>query len=116
MSEVIIESGAPSKEDCNFAVVAHLLGMFTSFLAPIIVFLMTRDKSNFVSRQATEALNFQITFFLIYLVCVVLKVVLIGFLLLPIAVLVNWVFCIIAAIAVSKGQAYTYPFSLRLFQ
>ncbi len=43
-----------------------------------------------------------------------LMVVLIGFLLFWLVLAANFVLCIIAAIAASKGTAYRYPFALRL--
>ena len=40
--------------------------------------------------------------------------ILIGALLLPLLWILNLVFCILAAVAVSKGENYRYPFALRL--
>jgi uncharacterized Tic20 family protein len=35
-------------------------------------------------------------------------------LLIPVLVVINLVFCILAAVVVSKGEHYKYPFALRL--
>ena len=112
----IIDSETPSRDDCNMAVLAHLLGIFTGFIAAAVIFLMTRDKSPFVARQAKEALNFQITIFIGFMIGWVLSIVLIGFFINAILLLLNFILCIMAAIEVSKGKPYQYPFALRLIQ
>jgi uncharacterized Tic20 family protein len=40
--------------------------------------------------------------------------VFIGFIVLPAVGIVDLIFCILAAVAVSNGQDYRYPFALRL--
>ena len=42
--------------------------------------------------------------------------VLIGMLLIPVLMICNLVFCILAAVAVSKGEHYRYPIVLRLLK
>jgi uncharacterized Tic20 family protein len=112
MDEMTI--GMPSKDECNFAMLAHLLGIFTGFLGPLVIWLIKKDESPYVAQEAKEALNFQITLMIGYLIAGILIIVLIGILLLPALHVVNIVFCILAAIATSKGQGYRYPFALRL--
>jgi uncharacterized Tic20 family protein len=104
----------PSKDECNIAMLAHLLGVFTGFLGALVIWLLKKDESAFIAEQSKEALNFQITIALAFLACWVLAFILIGVFLIPILILLNFVFCILAAVAVSKGQAYQYPFALRL--
>ena len=68
----------------------------------------------FVAAQAKESLNFQITVWLLGLLFVLLALVFIGFVLLWILGIVNLVLVVIAAIRVSDGAPYRYPFSWRL--
>ena len=77
-----------------------------------------KDKAgkDFVCDQAKEALNFQITVILAVFVSCLLMIVLIGILLFWLVLAANFVLCIIAAIAASKGTAYRYPFALRLIK
>jgi len=49
-----------SQDDRSMAMLAHLLGIFTGFLGPLIIWLMKKDQSPFVDDQAKESLNFQI--------------------------------------------------------
>ena len=66
--------------------------------------------------QAKEALNFQITVTIAMVISIILMVVIIGGILAPIVGLVNLVFCIIAAVKANNGEAYRYPFTLRLIK
>jgi hypothetical protein len=104
----------PSNDDKNIATVTHLGGMIFSFFPALIVWILKKDNSEYIASQAKEALNFQITMVLAYMVAGVLMWVLIGFILFPIIWLLNIVLCIIAAISTSKGDTYRYPFALRL--
>jgi uncharacterized Tic20 family protein len=112
MDEAIVS--APSQDDRNFSMLAHLLGIFTGFLGSLIIWLIKKDDSPYVAQEAKEALNFQITLLIGYLVSGVLVIILIGFLMLFALHIVNIIFSIIAAVAASKGQPYRYPFALRL--
>ncbi|HQO16881.1 MAG TPA: DUF4870 domain-containing protein [Methylotenera sp.] len=108
--EVIV----PSNDEKNIATVTHLGGTVFSFLPALIVWILKKDDSAYLSDQAKEALNFQITVLLAYIAAGVLSWILIGLLFFPIIWIVNIVFCIIAAIATSKGETYRYPLCLRL--
>ena len=105
---------APSKDDCNLAMIAHLLGIFTWFIGALIIWQVKKDESPFVAEQAKEALNFQITLAIAYAASFVLIIVLIGAFLMSALWIANLAFSIIACIAASKGQNYRYPFILRL--
>jgi len=108
--EVIV----PSNDEKNIATVTHLGGTVFSFLPALIVWILKKDDSAYLADQAKEALNFQITVLLAYIAAGVLSWILIGLLFFPIIWIVNIVFCIIAAIATSKGETYRYPLCLRL--
>jgi uncharacterized protein len=111
MSDVIT---TPSSDDKNIAVITHITGIFFSIFPGLIVWLLKKDESPYISEQAREALNFQISLLIAYFISCVLMFILIGFLLIGLVWLANIIFSIIAAVAVSKGENYRYPFSLRL--
>ena len=111
--------GAPAPADQRtMALVAHLLGIFTWFIGPLIIWMINKDDSSkgFVIDQAKDALNFQITITIAMLICIVLMIVIIGGLLAPLVGLLNLVFCIIAAVKANNGEYYRYPFTLRLIK
>jgi uncharacterized Tic20 family protein len=109
-----IVTATPSKDDCNIAMLAHLLGIFTSFVGALIIWLFKKDDSPFVGAEAVEALNFQITIALGWIVASMLTLILVGFLMFPLLVLANLILCIVAAVSASKGKHYRYPLTLRL--
>jgi len=89
------------------------LALFT-ILGPLIILMSKGQTMPFVATQAKESLNFQITVWLLGMVFALLAIVLIGFVLLWILGIVNLVLVVIAAIRVSDGTPYRYPFCLRL--
>jgi len=93
---------------------AHLLGIFTGFIGALILWIIKKDQSAFVGENAKEALNFQITLAIGWIIAMMLTVILIGALLFPVLIVVNLIFCIMGAIAASKGELYKYPFAIRL--
>ena len=104
---------AAPASDNNLAMLAHILGIFTGFVGPLIIFLV-KPEEGYTKNQAKEALNFWITISLAYLVGSILMVVLIGGLIMAAAGIYGLVMGIIAAMATSKGEDYKYPFAIRL--
>lgn len=111
---VTTESGKSTKDDFNIAMLSHLLGIFTGFIGALVLWLLKKDESTFIDEQGKEALNFQITMMLGFLLSALLAIVLIGFFLMLILMILNIIFCIVAAVAASKGEHYKYPFAIRL--
>ena len=113
-----VPTGAASQEDKTLALLTHLSGIVLCFIVPLIVWLTHRDKPDrpFLNDQAKEALNFQITMAIAYLICKVLIILLIGVFLLPVVWIVNLIFCILAGIKANEGVAYRYPFAIRLIK
>lgn len=112
--ETGVEPAEISKDAKNMAMLCHLLAIFTSFVAPLIIWLIKKDEEPFVDQQGKEALNFQITVILAMLAAGLLSFICIGVLFLFAIPVVDLVFCIIASVKASKGVAYRYPVSLRL--
>ena len=106
----------PGNDDRNLAMLAHLLGIVSGFVGALIIWLIKKDQSPFVDEQGKEALNFQITVMIGFVGSWILMFVLIGMLLMPLLLIANLVFCILAAVAVSKGEHYKYPLAIRLLK
>lgn len=104
----------PSNDEKNIATVTHLGGTVFSFIPALIVWILKKDDSTYLSAQAKEALNFQITVLIAQFIAGILIFILVGFVLMGIIWLANIVLCIIAAISTSKGEDYRYPLTLRL--
>lgn len=97
-----------------WATLAHVGGIVLGFLAPLVVWLVYKDRGRFVEEQSKEALNFQITIVIGYVISGITMIIGIGFILFFVVWVISIVFAIMAAIAVNKGQAYRYPMTLRI--
>ncbi len=105
---------AKKSNDKTLSVLTHVLALITGFVAPLIIFLASEDKQ--VKKHAKLALNWQFSL-LIYLVgAFILIFVLIGFILFPVLIVVNLIFCIIAAVKASEDEFYEYPLSIKFFK
>ncbi len=105
---------SPSNDEKNIATITHLAGTVFWFVPALVVWILKKDDSAYLADQSKEALNFQITVLIAQFVAGFLAIILIGFVLMGIIWLLNIIFCIIAAVATSKGETYRYPFCLRL--
>src|SRR5450631_636957 len=88
---------------------AHLGGMFLSFMVPLVIYLVYKDRDPFIRGHSAQALNFHITIFIVYFVSIPLMLIGIGFLTFLAAAICAVVFSIIAAVAANAGNAYAYP-------
>ncbi|MBG0828928.1 DUF4870 domain-containing protein [Planomonospora sp. ID67723] len=103
----------PGSDDTTMAMVAHLLGLLTGFVGPLVVYLVKKDESPFAREQAAEALNFQLTLMIAYFVSLLLAFALIGFLLMPVIWIGSIIFMVVAAVAANRGERYRYPLNIR---
>jgi uncharacterized Tic20 family protein len=114
--------GFPSEAERNWAVVCHLGGFavyllpfaFGHVLVPLGIWLWKRSESPFIDANGREALNFQISVTIYAIVAGVLAFVLVGFVLLAALAVFQFVLMVIASVRASQGEAYRYPFTLRL--
>ncbi len=113
------EAQAPkevSKDARMWAMLCHLLAIFTSFIAPLIIWLVKKDEDPFIDNQGKEALNFQITVAIAMVVSWLLTAICIGIFLLFAVCVANLVFCIMGTVKANSGVAYRYPVSIRFIK
>ena len=103
----------PSSEERTMAILSHVLCLVVWLFAPLIIYLVKKDESQFVAAHAKEALNFQIT---IVIVVIVLIVTIVVILLLWVLGIVSTVLVIVATIKASENKLYRYPFTIRLIK
>lgn len=98
----------------------HVLGIFTLFVGPLIIWLIKKDESAYVDHHGKQALNFQLMITAIHVASAILGMTvilaLLSCLIAPAAFVVSIVFSIMAAMAASKGEWYRYPLSLPLIK
>lgn len=109
-------------DERRWIMLAHLGGLL-SFVGPLIVWLIYRDRSDAVDREAKEALNAQITYaaaaLALYIVGGVLALVLIGFVFIIAATIVQlaaFIIAIVAAVRANTSGTYRYPLTFRFLK
>jgi uncharacterized Tic20 family protein len=94
--------------------VAGVIGF--PFLGPLIGYLVLRDRGPFVRWHTAQALNFQLTLLIGYVIGLLLAIVVIGFFIIVAVWVASIVFMIIAAIAANRGEYYSYPLTISFVQ
>ncbi|TKK69294.1 DUF4870 domain-containing protein [Ilyomonas limi] len=104
---------APTSDEKTMALLAHILTLAAGFIAPLIIYLIKKDESTFITAHAKESLNFQITLFIVF---IILFITVIGILLMWIVGILALVLIIVATIKASEGKLYKYPLNIRLIK
>ncbi len=115
-------------DERSMALVAHLSTIvalivsagWLSFVGPLVVWLIYKDRSDFVRRSAAGAFNFNIGLWLLSLLgwlCVITLIgAVIGIPILIFAAIAQIIFHIIGAMRANKGEVYNYPFQVRILR
>ena len=136
--DAIEDNNAPTKDECNMAMLIHILALVAGFIGPLVLWAVKRNESKFIDRHGKACLNMEITFVIaivaLYLVLFIPIILLsssmhgndfggwaVGFIigsvvLLLLAVFLRLIFPIIAAVRASRGEEYTYPLSIRFIK
>ena len=106
---------------CHLSALAGYLIPFGNIIGPLLIWQIKKNEFPSVEEHGKAALNFQITVLIAVIVgaiaAVLLSFVCIGFLLIPVVVLIGLcgiIFAIIAGIKANNGEPYRYPWSLKL--
>lgn len=99
-----------------FGMLIYLTSFFAAFFAPLIIWLIKREHSQFVDRIGKDYLNFFISYSIWSIVAALLCLILIGFILLAILAILAFVFTVIGAIKAYNGETYLPPLSIRLIK
>lgn len=116
MGEEQTPSVAPTPDEKTMGILSHILCIVGGFIAPLIIYLIKKDESAYIREQSKEALNFQLTMLICYIVSWILIFVFIGIILVFLVIILNLVLIIIATIKASEGKLYKYPINFRLIK
>jgi len=124
MNDEITEStaGKPGKDARTWAMFCHLAAFsgfiipFGSLLGPLIVWAIKKDEDPFINDQGKEAINFQLTLLIGFVISIILMFVFIGILLIAVLVVYCIIMVIIAAMKANEGELYRYPYTIRFFK
>jgi uncharacterized Tic20 family protein len=108
----VIET-SPTPSDKTAAMLTHLGGIFFSVVPSLIVYLAVTNNP-WLKDQARNALNFQLTMLIAWVIVGLLHWVLIGFLLVWPLELANIILCIVAAVRANAGEGFRYPAAIEL--
>ncbi len=106
----------------NWAMLCHLsafVGYFFPFgniIGPLVIWLMKKDEIPAVDEHGKESLNFQISTTIYAIIASALILVAVGILLLPIVIIMQVVFVIIASLKANNGESYRYPLTIRFIK
>lgn len=97
---------AISQDDKTMAMLAHLLGIVTGFVGPLVIWLIKKDQSKFVAYHAMQALFFQLA---LNIGMFVLGITIILAIAAPLIWVAGIVFAVIAGLAANRGEWYELP-------
>lgn len=114
----------------TMGMLCHLLGIFTGWLGPLILWLVKKDEMPFVNDQGKEALNWEITVFGGWIVVLIVGAIfgaILGHIAIFLAMCFAWIlylaviacniiFCIMGCMKANQGIKYRYPFAIRLIK
>jgi uncharacterized protein len=100
-------------EEKTWGILAHAGGLILGFLSPLLVWLIFKDRSMWVDRTAKEALNFHISYTIYFFSAALSMLLLVGFLLLPVLLVMYYVFMILGIIKAANMQEYRFPLIVR---
>lgn len=112
-------------EEKTIAMLSHLLGIFSGFIGALVLYIIysEKGKSQFVKENAKNALNFQLSMLLYYIVLFIVMlvtlIILIGFLLIPVFWILGIFALIVEIIGCVKsygGEIYRYPLTIHFIK
>lgn len=105
-----------SEDDRTWGMLSHLSYFLTfvigvSCVAPLVIWILKKDSSEFIEDQAKEALNFQLSAFIVSLV---LAATVCGIPLILVVFIMSIVYSIQGGMAANRGEYYRYPYTFRM--
>jgi hypothetical protein len=111
-----------TEEERTYAMFCHLGALsgfvvpFGNIIVPLILWLTKRESSPFVDMHGKEAINFQISLLIYFLISAVLILLLVGIFLLAGLCIFNLVIVIIAGVRAKSGESFRYPLTIRFIK
>lgn len=119
------KGGMDQKQERTWGMLCHLGGLVSfipsgHIIAPLVLWLIKKDESDFVNDQGKEALNFQISMSIYaivgFLLTITVILAIIGIPLLIAVGIFDLIMIILAAINSNKGERYRYPLCIRFIK
>ncbi|WP_231746925.1 DUF4870 domain-containing protein [Lentibacillus sp. JNUCC-1] len=97
------------KDERLYAMLIYLTSFFTTFIGPLVIWIIKREESSLVDFHGKQYLNFLISYAIYSFVGTILIFVIIGIVALIALGIMAFVFTIIAAIKAYDGKYYKIP-------
>ena len=107
-----------NSEERNFSMLCHLSALagyvipFGHIIGPLIFWLIKKDQYTEVDRQGKDALNFQISMTLWFIVAAIMIILVIGLFALIALGVIHLVLIIVASVKSNNGERFKYPLSI----
>jgi uncharacterized Tic20 family protein len=108
--------------DKTWAMLCHLTAFtgyfipFGNIIGPLVIWLIKKDELAVVDENGKESINFQISMTIYATIASLLIVVFVGIIILPVVIIAQIAFTIIASIKANNGKAYRYPLTIRFLK
>lgn len=120
-----LESSKPEPQSnpaTSWAMACHLSGFagflfpFANVIAPLLIWAFKREQYPYVDAQGKEAINFQISIIIYYIIAAVMILIVIGLFLIPLIAAFHIIAMIIAAVEAAQGRLFRYPLTIRFLK
>lgn len=112
------EPSAVTDDEQTWGVLIHISALsglavpFGNILAPLLLWLVKKDESEFVDASGKEAMNFQLTWTLLLLGASLTILIGVGLLVVPVIAVAWLVLVVLATIRASEKEVYDYPLTI----
>ncbi len=106
----------PTQDEKNVAMLSHVLTFFAGFIAPLVIYIIKKEESDYVRDHAIESLNFHISIFIYILACIPLLFIIVGIFFMMAIGMISFILVIVATVKASEGKMYRYPMTIRIIK
>ncbi len=98
---------------------SQLIGLFiplASIVAPLILWQIKKDEDPRIDQHGKEVVNWEISLFIYSVIAGLLCFILIGFLFVPILLLMYVIFAVMGGVKANNGEFWQYPLTIRFLK
>jgi len=122
MKEMVEKQNSRGLTPSSWAALTHLAAFsgyaipLGNVLGPLVVWILKKDEEELVNQHGKEAINFQISVCIYYVISALLMLILIGFVLFGIVFLFQIICTILAALKAKNDEFFKYPLTIRFLK
>lgn len=99
-------------DEKTWSVLVHVAGIFFGWVAPLVGYLLLKDRGPFVRHHTVAALNFQLTLLIAYVAGIATSFAGVGLVILVVAWALGVVSGVLAAKSTNEGRYWRSPFAI----